>query len=328
MVLLNSSPFTLVVSTGSTTTQIAAFTSDKVYVYSSGPPLPVTVTPQLGAGTPGLGQDSTVYATWYHDEPPGTYPAALGSGAVAFAPVTVTDDIQSLVNVTVPANGSVDIANFLTAPFSGVAVEVTSNSIGPVVLLLQWFSNQGGMIAERGLIIPAAAGSQGVCSLNFPHLGDICVVSIRNATGSSALLPTVIVSQSTSPIAQFTASSRGAELDPFFPVFMRGQNTVPGSTSLQVLVDSQYVYAGPATLSIVSGAASFVFDVQIQDSQGNWNPNFLTIGTVDLPGTAPQRASREIILPAAPVRICASNLDVSAHTMTAYMMIDDWRVGG
>jgi hypothetical protein len=125
IVILNSSPFTLLVSTGSLTTQIAAFTSDKVFVYAQGTPITVLPQPAIGAISPGT--DSTVYATWYAEEPPGTYPAALGSGQV---PITLSN-----------LYGTIPIANIFGPVFNTFGPEQPSKALQSIRLL--WIPNLG-----------------------------------------------------------------------------------------------------------------------------------------------------------------------------------------
>lgn len=142
VVLLNSSAFTLVVQQGMTLTQIAAFTSDKVQVAELQGGTPITVLPVAGLGTPQTGIDSTVYATWYEDEPPGQYPAAIGSGTTpnsqstqlvlenftAFASAAAFHDLSNLIQPWMQAlairyvqtGGTADAMQFVVADTTDV----------------------------------------------------------------------------------------------------------------------------------------------------------------------------------------------------------------
>ncbi len=78
-VILNASPFTIVVSSGRVMTQIAAFTADVVQVVVT-QRQPIVVLPVAGVGLVQTGTDSTVYATWLAEAPGGVYPSAIGAG--------------------------------------------------------------------------------------------------------------------------------------------------------------------------------------------------------------------------------------------------------
>lgn len=102
-VLNNSSPFTLLVTQGGNLSQIPAFTADVVHVLELGSTQGITVLPQATAAVVAVGADTSVYATWYSGQPPGTYPAAIGAGTT---PLAQTVSIYNSAVAGIPAGGT------------------------------------------------------------------------------------------------------------------------------------------------------------------------------------------------------------------------------
>lgn len=315
VVMLNSSPYTLLVSSGGTVTQIAAFTSDKVYVQAVGQA--PTVLPQAGAGTVSPGTDSTVNATWYAVEPPGTYPAALGSGQVPIAQVTstVVDVGRAVAN-----GGFTSYGPFSTAGFAGLRVNMNNNSAAAVLRFVIFYTDaNGNNLGQHSFIVGVPGGAAGIAAVTWPHLGDLFSFNVFNNGGGPGNYD-LFVAQTTVPIAQWAV--------PFAPL-LRG-SAVVGAGATVTLDDSggnssTFTYGGPTTFSFISGATAFIVDLQYQSLTGAWVPNLMTVGNTDIPGT---RFSGNLLAPATPLRIRATNNDAAAHTITATVVTDDWRVGG
>lgn len=324
-VVYNSSPFALVVKQDQPLGQVAAFNADVFPVQIN---TPIVCLPFSGSQLAQPGQDSIMFVTWYRGVPPGTFPTPLGSAGASFVIGQATDELFASTGVSVPATTDVTIlAPTQTAGFSGLGLTMLNHTDTPIVVIIDWTTLAGDPAGARTFIIPEQqAPAAGTASVTFPHLGEQVRVRVRNATAIDATIE-AFVSQTSSPVAQWAASVGDPTVDPVFPVFMRGDVTVPGNTALEI-ARSRFVYSGPATFSMVAGATAWIFDMQIQDSQGNWNPNFCTIGAGDVPGGVPHRFALGIIVPAAPLRVVATNADGADHSMTAYVMADDWRVGG
>lgn len=323
VVLLNSSPFTLLVSSGGPVTQIAAFTSDKVYVLTTG--TPVTVLPQPGSGTSTPTQDSTVYATWYHDEPPGTYPAALGSGSATFSA------IQSLIPFTTgaliagasqafPAAGGSSTLGW--GGLSMIARETTNN--GPLVVRVTWLDKAvaGNSVGIRTFIVPAL----GTATVSMPHLGPFVSITVKNNLGVANAYQ-ITVSQTTIALDQWNVQSGNA---------IDGQSMiVPAAGPLvgagaQVLVGRSLVtYGGPATLhawitsvGVAAGCGVFIF---YTDSTGaNVVLSGMTFPAGGALGTFPPAVS--LIVPPFPLSLQAFNTTAAGVVINASLVADDWRM--
>jgi hypothetical protein len=83
VVIVNSSPYALLVSQSGVLTQIAAYTEDLLELQIADGSRPITILAQPGSATIATGVDMTVYATWYSTPPGGEYPAAIGAGTIA-----------------------------------------------------------------------------------------------------------------------------------------------------------------------------------------------------------------------------------------------------
>lgn len=308
VVLLNSSPYTLVVATGSTTTQIAAFTSDKVYVFAAGLTLPVTVTPQAGAMPVNPGSDSTVYATWYHDEPPGTYPAALGSGAVSngLASLAFTQGTNPLANLGVNTYGP-----FSAQGYGSVMLQITTDA----VLLVQviWQDTAGVItIGGKQMIVPAS----GVLNVSIPHRGQVFSVRVTNQSGGTANWSGSAY-QSQIPLQAWNFNT---------PVLIDQANPGVGAGLTVTLGSSIPVYAGPATWwywfnNMTTGDIS----IEYQTYTGGWIGLYTVFETAAVPAGVESGISRLIHLPAAPIRIRAHNTTAGTVNPISSLVADDWR---
>lgn len=171
-VILNSSPFTLLVTAGANVTQIAAFTSDLINI-PPGPSIQLTVLPQPGIALVAPGSDSTVYATWYEAKPAGQYPASLGSGAVS-------TQVSTSILTTQPSVGPgpilVPFGPFNMTGYGSVRGTLGEVSgLGPLQYLLSW-QQTGSFNAVR--LIGVDAGD--AVSFILPNLTDSLTVNVIN----------------------------------------------------------------------------------------------------------------------------------------------------
>lgn len=140
LVIVNSSPYALLVSQGGVLTQIAAFTQDLVQVPNSDQA--VTILPQVGSETLAPGVDASIYGTWYPNDPGGEYPAAIGAGDIPIGTNATLTTVQfpgtspfGTINVTpVPAwvqavgikvNTSATYVDVLVTDIIGIIAETT-----------------------------------------------------------------------------------------------------------------------------------------------------------------------------------------------------------
>jgi hypothetical protein len=316
VVILNSSPFTLLVTSGGQTTQIAAFTSDKVFVISQGNTMPLTVLPLAGAALPIGGQDTTIYATWYAQEPPGTYPAALGSGAALLAQQTT---IVPFTGATLTPGNNSGFGPFSTLGFGGCTINIIETlGNGPLTLQITWADAVNTTVQQRTVIVAAGGSAQ----FSVPHFGANVAFSIRNNNAA------VNVNYNFEVI--FTAIALAAWNVPYNTTqnFVQGQllqfiNVVtPGNSSS---ASSLITYAGPATMYVnLNGAAQWSLQLLTCLQTGAYN-NVQTWATGTIPNIG---GSVPLTLGASPVRFTVTNPMVGANlTATVTIIADDWRVG-
>jgi len=306
VVLLNASPYTIVVSSGATTTQIAAFNSDKVYIYPGGG-LQLTFVAVAGAGSPNPGSDSTVYSTFYHDEPPGQYPAYIGPGAsIAFSEVAAV--VPSATPIA--SGGTLLLGPFRTEGFAGLSILVDSTV--PLLVTISWSDSGGTLLTgERQMVVAA----NGRLEMSTPHRGVTFYVRYSNLSGG----PGAFDSNVTQTAYPFQAWSY---ID---PVLMSSNVLVPGAGTPVVLDTSAKTYAGPAVLHIwYNVAATFQLDLEYQDATSAWNElQRFTIAA----NPAPDGFNYPVYVPPNPLRLLAAGTAGSNFPVICTLMADDWRVG-
>lgn len=260
VVILNSSPYTLLVTSGGPVTQIAAFTSDKVFVLTTG--TPVTVLPQPGSSAAVGGSDSTVYATWYHDEPPGTYPAALGSGSANLQPAAAV--VSSVGGTNLPAFSNAvfpgGFNTFKSSGFGGIRVYFNNFGNGVLQLVIRWYGQAAtipSVVGERKVLASGLGAAGGFRPARFgtPHQSDFFDVSVRNG-GAVAQTYDLIVTQAASDQpwwageTQQLAGSAG-----LFNVFNLAQATQLVPPASVVTFAPDVIYAGPVSMSAIGLSA-------------------------------------------------------------------------
>lgn len=312
--ILNSSPFTLLVTSGGQTTQIAAFTSDKVFVYSMGNQLPLTLLPVPGSQTLIAGtQDTTAYVTWYQSEPPGTYPAALGSGAAQFAQNTT---IINFTNAVQNNNTTTTRGPFSSQGFSALVLHVDSASQpGPLQVIVQWFDSTGvNVIAQRGFIL----GDNVLARLNvaMPHMGPIFQIITANNAAPGAINYSINALQVTYPVAGFVQDNENG-------LIVRFNSSVTANSALTVYGSpSGDIFSGPCVWSVKLTSAT-VFDIRLEteDVLAAWTPVLqLTPGSMPDGG-----AAIPVLVPPTSLRIRAANPTGVAYTLETVLTNDSWR---
>jgi hypothetical protein len=316
VVLLNASPYTIVVSSGATVTQIAAFNSDKVYIYPGGGPQ-VTFVAVAGAGSPAPGTDSTVYSTFYHDEPPGTYPAFIGPGApLAFNAAPFAPQIGVLLNAGAFTRFPT-VGGFSSTGFAGLSCRFSNatTSTGPLSVTVQWTDSAGNILSQRNIVVMVGITTAGVASFTIPHEGPLFNITVTNQ-GAGALTYSAIVTQTTVASASWNANGF-AGLVPLTSV------SCPGGGVTTTIGLSNSVYAGPTLLVVNPVATAWELIVQQQDGLGGWS---IAPG-IWFPGGQITNfgAVVPIMLLANPVRLQFINNDAGAKTPQCSMFADDYR---
>lgn len=104
LLLMNSSPYALNVAQGVVLKILPAFTADVFRVAMLPNADPVTWTPFTPlAGAPQAGQDTSLYVTWYDEQPSGLYPCAVASAAAYAVPPPAGQGIIVCTSVTRPS---------------------------------------------------------------------------------------------------------------------------------------------------------------------------------------------------------------------------------
>jgi hypothetical protein len=316
VVLFNASPYQIVVSSGSTTVQIAANNADKVFIYPGGGPQ-VTFVAVAGAGTPLPGGDSTVYSTFYQSEPPGVFPMFIGQSAA-------TAQTSSAIHQTTVALGPTATTRFptsgqfSTAGFGGATFFLGETSgLGPVKITVSWTDTAGNLLSQRIVICPAANVTSGMAWFTLPHCGPNFFVSITNGNAAVTINYFLDVFQTVLPSASWNTQTG---------VMIPITSTVcPGGGATTVIGQSLSAYAGPATLSIDPAATAWLLLLQTQSTAGVFG-NLQILGPGGIFPAGSGGGVTTVILPPAPVQLAFVNQDAGAHTPLCSLTADDYRI--
>jgi hypothetical protein len=316
VVLLNASPYTIVVSSGATVTQIAAFNSDKVYIYPGGGPQ-VTFVAVAGVGSPAPGTDSTVYSTFYHDEPPGTYPAFIGPGApLAFNAAPFAPQVGVLLNAGISTRFPT-VGGFSSTGFAGLSCQFSNatTSTGPLSVTVQWTDSAGNVLSQRNIVVPVGVLTAGVASFTIPHEGPLFNITVTNL-GAGALTYSAVVNQTTVASASWNANG-------FLGLIPITATSCPNATPT-VAGLSNAIYAGPVSWffnwnNTTAGHAL----LQFQDGLGGWNE----LVELALSATSPtiEPLPIPLIVPANPLRVQVNQTSGGPTTVVTGITADDYR---
>lgn len=318
VVLYNSSPYTIAVESDTTLGQVAAFSSDAFPVVSG---TPITCTALLGAGAIAPGSDTSIYATWYQQPPPGTFPAALGSGEANFAVPTTIVPVTAFplgIGATVVATGGV----LPTAGYGGATYRVSETTgFGTLEVVVLWFDNAAGthVIATRRFMVPSA----GQAVPTIPHFGPYFAVYLLNV-GGTAISATVFVNGVTLPLEAWSISGLG--VSPAQEYLLQGVNVPIVTSGTAIIASSVATYAGPATWINFASQFTATHEWQLQA----WNP---TSGTWDIlaaqnpPGPGRFCPPINLMIPPLALRVFAFNAAPTTQAFFTNLVADDWRVG-
>lgn len=323
-VIQNSSPYTLLVSQGGVLTQIAAFTADVVFT-NIGDMSGLTVLPQAGASLAIGGQDSTVYTTWYSDRPPGSYPAALGSGT---ASLSATSEVANFQPFTLAGGAGPPFEQQAVAAstlgWGGIRVALTDLTGNGAGVILKWFASDGSFIGQR--MVQAPAGGGGSFVFTTPHLGETVTVIVWS--GNNGEQVNLVVSQTSEAIhewAQLTTAF-AVGLGVTDPLINASGVVNSGGAGDRVLGAASWVYAGPVSfyLNGFGAIAAAGFTVSLRSAGtviGAWtgggavNADFPN-GNVKVPVW---------YIPPFPLDVFVQNRSGVNANFSAYVTADDWR---
>jgi len=285
-------------------------------VFAQGVSLPVTLLPVPGSGTLVAGvQDSTAYATWYQDQPPGQYPAALGSGAAQFAAATTLVTFQSRAILAAPASVTFGGASgFSIGGFGSVAVNFSSaTALGALRLAINWLDSAGAIVGTR--LIDVVNG-QGGAKFRCAHEGPFVQFVVTNTL---ALAQSYFLG-----VTQLLGITEGWDTQTGLtdPSFIAGPTgTAVGANSTTTVLTALCTYAGHAVLKL-NLAGIPTFQVNLNATQFGLGVDVLASWfTGDL---SPQGNTVEVWLPAMPVNVVLINNSALTPTINAGIYADDW----
>ena len=312
VVLSNSSPFTLAIACGAVTGLLAAFTAD---AYPTNTGADINITPQPSGALIAPGQDSSLFAAFYSEQPPGSYPAALGAGAAGFV-------TNGFFGQTITGVSTYQTAQFDTSGYQGARYAFENfGAAGPVSVELQWTDTNGNLLGEKDFILPGLGGS---ASFAYPHLGDVLTINLTAIDGGN-LDVLMVAAHHNSDIAEW--SGINWPNPPPTPYNLPGvlaylNATVPATST--ITANAKQSFAGPATLHTSSGgAATWSVRVMVTDDT-NTLRRLYGFGNGDTPGS---NLLYPVHVPPLPVQLSITNSDSVARNMVAMLVPDDWRVG-
>jgi hypothetical protein len=315
VVLFNASPYQIVVSSGSTTVQIAANNADKVFIYPGGGPQ-VTFVAVAGAGTPLPGGDSTVYSTFYQAEPPGVFPMFIGQSAATAQTSSAIHQTNVALGPTA-TNRFPTSGQFSTAGFGGATFFLGETSgLGPVQITVSWTDTAGNLLSQRIVVCPAANVNSGSAWFTLPHVAPNFFVSITNANAAVTINYFLDVFQTVLPSASWNTQT-GILIPPT-------STACPGGGAGTVIGSSLFAYGGPVSLGLDPVGTVWQVVVQTQAATGVWSVITDVVGNGGaIPATG---GIVPLLLPPVPVRLVFVNGDAGAHTPVCTVVADDYRI--
>lgn len=207
---------------------------------------------------------------------------------------------------TWPDTGPVTIA---VANWQGTQVKVNAASAADWVF--KWWADAAGtfQLGERRFTTSTTFTDT---YLTLANLGPYVTVTATNgAAGNNTA--SAIITGTNRILAPFQPGASG-------PMILADPTTVGGAATVNVL--ATYLYAGPAYIRIVTGAAAWVVSLGIATSNGV----FSNIGEWSNVGLAvTQQINQQVILPPRPVRLTLINQDAGAQNFRVALTPDMFR---
>lgn len=146
VILVNSSPYALMVRQGGLISIIPAFNQDLVQVPQVNGRAPLTVVPTPGGANVAPGTDATVFATWYSQRPSGAFPSAIGAGSIPLSQSAVI--IPPLQGGSLGPAPSVVIGVNVQPWMQAIAFRWLNDPAGNIAVRVQVADNSGFMIGD------------------------------------------------------------------------------------------------------------------------------------------------------------------------------------
>lgn len=313
VVVANSSPYTVLVQQGQVLGQVAAFTSD-LFPVTSGAPL--NVTPQPTAGSVAAGSDTTVYSTWYLQKPPGSYPAALGSGATN---IQVSDLLLSVPTTTLTPTQAIILPGPLLPPLNVAAFASTrmelleTGGLGPLQFVVQWLV-PGGVNLFRQIGVMGGGQFAGI----LPNLSDQMRFIVTNNDPVNANVLGIE--------AYGTTQLGGLVVDPSGDGILVSDTTTLLNGGTRTLKCGPF--PGPVNLVVTSTVATGGLGWKaVLTADGRSDNTFsFPLWSTPLPAGV-QVVTAQLLLPSVPVQLVITNALGVTATFATSIIADTYRVG-
>lgn len=314
VVVTNSSPYTINVAQGQLLGLVAAFTADRFPVRSG---QPLNITPQPTAGVVAAGSDTSVYTTWYYQQPPGAYPSAVGSGATN---IQVSDLVLNAQGSLPNGGGTFTSAIASVAGFaaSRVLVQETGGggAAGLVCSVIWTARTNGSTFALRQIVVPG----NGQCGIVLPNFTDLVHVFLTNNDPTHTANYAVEIEATT----QFGAAV--ADPDSGTGVIAAGTaNVASGATRT---ISGLGPCPGPAQLVVSSDqTGGFGFSAQLSSDRLGDGTYADPIAWFNKVGSSVAFISQPVILPCTPIKLVLTNGAAVAANLTWGLVADSFRAG-
>ena len=303
VVVVNSTPFTLLVAHGAFLGELAAFTADKYYVELGVGATALTALPQAPVGVL-ASQDRTVYATWYEADPGGQYPAAIGAGAIAFSPQTVL-----VPQETVNGPGTTQFGPFSVADAQSIEITFNDVGLGATAWQIQMvWQNSGGILAYTDNTV---VGPNGLATYARPTIADEVTVFV-SGVGGVGMAGILTVNKLLTPLNGFVTPVNAILGQ------VTGQSIGAGATTTVLTMNP---FAGRATFyaSMPSNTTGWQLLIASMDNTGA----FTNLGRWRRNNGTDDPVHDTVNLPADPIRVQVNNGDASARNCDV-SVVADW----
>ena len=313
VVLTNATPFTLLIKQGAVLGWLAAFTSDVFYAPASNGQLPLTYSSISPTSDPQPGFNHQLFSVWYESDPGGIYPANVGAGEVKLAANT------TLLTQTTIANpgGFPFIQAFLVDQFGGVTINVDVGAVNITVIVVSivWEASDLSIVSQEAFYLLVG----NLLSVRIPVWAQRMVVEVDGIfTGAASVDLTVngLIAVSTHSFAGPLAGPHGIGV-----MLDNTINVAPGATV--VLDQCEWIFGGPVWFNFATALATFVFFVETIDAAGTFNTRY-SFQQGDF-GAGVQRPAIPLVIPAATLRVRATNSTGVAANMRVTAIADIYR---